>query len=87
MFQEKYKLIPLLSRIAVTKDCDFETKMATLRAINNFVHKNASALLKEKALVASLNENIDLGLAEAEKVEGTTETLDSKVIKISLHSL
>ena len=87
MFLEKYKLIPLLSRIAISKDCDFDTKLATLRAINNFVHRNAQALLKEKALIASLNDNIDLGLAEAEKGEGSPQTSASKLIKISLHSL
>lgn len=61
--------------------------MATLRAINNFLHRNAAALLKEKALIASLNENIDLGLLEAAKIESSGEIPDAKIIRISLHSL
>lgn len=66
---EKHKFMPLLA--SLLRKTDSTMKALVLRAINNFINANASALLKEETLLPDLCGFIDAVLPSTENPQVT----------------
>ena len=47
-------MVPLLAKILVEEQISIETRIKSLRAVNNLVNQDSSSLIKEKALTTYL---------------------------------
>ena len=93
MLLEKYKFIPILSKVFIDKECDdFEMKMVASRAINNFIHRNQKDFLKETDLIKQLCEYVDKCLQPPEEEIDINSKIDirlndDRTLKLATRSL